>query len=119
MEGKAAPSTARLDRTEPTARLAMALEKTAGCVRAASDHRSLSRNRCMKSRLVMVVITGLVGASAGCRRPTSAPDPLAQGIAARRSAATVKTYKLVGVVRQVDGTSGSVTIRHEAIPGFM
>ena len=36
--------------------------------------------------------------------------------AARRS---TKTYPLKGVVRKVDPAAGVVTIRHEAIPGFM
>lgn len=31
----------------------------------------------------------------------------------------VQTYKLAGVVRHVNPSSGIVTIRHEAIPGFM
>ena len=36
-----------------------------------------------------------------------------------RAERSVKTYKLVGVVRHVSPQDGQVTIRHEEIPGFM
>src|SRR5262245_1911621 len=34
-------------------------------------------------------------------------------------AADERSYRLVGEVRNVDRSSGEVTIRHEAIPGYM
>jgi len=49
---------------------------------------------------------------AGCGRsgrPAAAPAAKARP----------QSYKLVGVVREVDPKAGVVTIRHEAIPGFM
>ena len=45
------------------------------------------------------------------------------GVAARAPAGgrrpSTKSYPLVGVVREVKAESGLVTIRHQAIPGFM
>jgi protein SCO1/2 len=56
--------------------------------------------------------------SAGCGRENP-PAPTAPSGAPNPNVTTEKTYKLVGVVRQVKKDSGVVTIRHEAIPGFM
>src|SRR4051794_7556174 len=55
----------------------------------------------------------------GCGRPAGPADgaPAVQG--PRRESRTVADYPLVGVVRAVDAKSRLVTIRHEAIPGFM
>ncbi len=52
--------------------------------------------------MLPVLAGGLLALGAGChQRPE------------------VTTYKLTGVVRKVDKDAGSVTIRHDAIPGFM
>jgi protein SCO1/2 len=46
-------------------------------------------------------------------------DLIASGCSRKPSPPAVRTYKLVGVVRKVDRESGDVTIKHEAIPGYM
>lgn len=60
----------------------------------------------------------------GCgRQPTAKVQAEAEaaGGASKtaRAGASVKTYKVVGVVRHVSPENGRVTIRHEEIPGFM
>lgn len=54
----------------------------------------------------------------GCRaRDRSAPR--SEDAPGTRQARTETTYALTGVVRRVDEKAGLVTIRHDAIPGFM
>jgi protein SCO1/2 len=72
------------------------------------------------TRVAMATCIGLaLVPSAGCRRhpPRAAQPPaLSSGAEAGRA---ITTYRLVGVVRRVQPETGVVTIRHEAIPGFM
>lgn len=80
--------------------------------------------KAVQARFVVLVqrlmIVCLVCAGAGgCYRPQASP---AEGQAEKTSAAPrqeTKEYTLTGEVRKVQRQSGEVTIRHDAIPGFM
>jgi len=77
------------------------------------------RNMEIPTHLFALTALSLLAVAAGCGRsrpdtpPAATPPPR---LAARTSA---ETRKLVGVVRFSDPATGRVTIRHEAIPGFM
>ncbi len=74
--------------------------------------------RRLANRTLIAVATACLALVAGCGRGAEKSAPAApKKEAARPRAAT--DYKLVGIVRAVDSKAGSVTIRHEAIPGFM
>ncbi len=66
-----------------------------------------------------------MGVALGCAPATPQVPAVAPAIAPADEspptavAGEVRAYPLVGVVRTVDRESGSVAIRHEAIPGFM
>src|SRR4051812_10126368 len=52
----------------------------------------------------------------GCNPSTTPPAPVAP---APPPAGATKSYRVVGVVREVDPAAGEVTLRHEAIHGLM
>ncbi len=56
---------------------------------------------------------------AGCRQGGPKPEAPSTPPKAAGPRTTTVTYKLVGVVPRVNPEAGQVTIRHEAIPGFM
>ena len=56
----------------------------------------------------------LIALAPGCA-PATAPAPRPTPV----STLSIQSHKLVGVVRLVNSQTGQVTIRHEAIPGFM
>jgi len=59
--------------------------------------------------------------AAGCGRPAPAPAPPKPTAVATAGAVpeAPASYRVVGLVRRVDPKAGLLTIRHEAIPGFM
>jgi protein SCO1/2 len=69
----------------------------------------------MRRVVVAVALTAFLLLPSGCGRTA----PQAGVPAAVAPTRTTVEYPLVGVVRQVDPTAGTVTVRHEAIPGFM
>ena len=71
---------------------------------------------CMSDR---VVVAGLMLIMVGCGRPTTEAIPGAPKPAVVTSGAGPKSYPLKGIVRRVDRETGSVAIRHEAIPDYM
>jgi protein SCO1/2 len=60
-----------------------------------------------------------MAAVAGCGAPAPAPAPPPAASKPATPSEATDRYTLVGVVRNVDPKAGVVTIRHEAIPGFM
>ncbi|MEJ7640126.1 MAG: copper-binding protein, partial [Singulisphaera sp.] len=58
----------------------------------------------------------VAGAGCGGKAPR---DGVAARVPPAGPSPSTRSYPLVGVVRQVEVKSGVVTIRHEAIPGFM
>ncbi|MFO0889293.1 MAG: SCO family protein [Isosphaeraceae bacterium] len=79
-----------------------------------------------QSRTSVVLALGALLLGAGCTR-TAGPEggggaaPGESGINAASGKVSAETvqYKLVGEVRRIDKNDREVTIRHEAIPGFM
>ncbi len=61
----------------------------------------------------------LLVSQTGCWRASSTSNGAKTEISAAKSAISSKQYTLTGVVRKVDAKAGEVTIRHEAVPGFM
>lgn len=77
------------------------------------------RNTC-KVGLLLISLTGCGGSSPNPAQPVAALAPAKPAEPTKPAApAGPKTYKLTGVVREINKESGQVMIRHEEIPGYM
>ena len=68
----------------------------------------------MNERTCMAVVMLALSVAAGCGR--EGVDPPARS---REASPASKSFRLKGVVRKVDASSGEVSIAHQEIPGFM
>jgi len=64
----------------------------------------------------MVSLLVIMSVLSGCSKTAPTAKPTVPPKAAIKS---LRNYRLIGVVRQVDPKTGIVTIRHEDVPGFM
>ncbi|MCY2934898.1 MAG: SCO family protein [Planctomycetota bacterium] len=74
--------------------------------------------RCPAMVVVLIALSGCGGNPQNQARPATRTEP-AKALVEPAKPIASKSYKLTGVVREIDPLTGQVMIRHDEIPGFM